>query len=83
MSETFCVVSFKSIHHVIKAEHTLKSAGIWTDMIPNPRGITSDCGMSIRIKCDEIERIKKELKKGNERDFRVYGKSGDEYIIIS
>lgn len=82
MEEALCVVTFKSIHRVVKGEHLLKSAGIWTDMIPNPRGITTDCGMSIRVRCSDIGKIRKTLSGGRETDFKVYRKSGDSYTKV-
>ena len=79
MSDSFCVVSFKSIHHVIKGEHILKTAGIWTDMIPNPREITSDCGMSLKVRGDDLEAVRKALQAGHEPDFTIYRKTGSHY----
>ena len=45
----YIVLTFKSTHHVLKAEQVLLSKGIKVDIIPTPKDITSECGMSIRI----------------------------------
>lgn len=53
------VLTFQSIHHVLKAEKLLINLGFNIDIIPTPKNISSDCGMSIRTKCvdSEIEKI--------------------------
>jgi hypothetical protein len=35
--------------HGIRAEHVLNQAGIACKLIPTPRYLTSDCGLSVRI----------------------------------
>lgn len=45
----FHIITFASTHHVLKAEKLLLSAGIKLEIIPTPKNISSDCGMSIRI----------------------------------
>ncbi|HNQ67480.1 MAG TPA: DUF3343 domain-containing protein [Bacteroidales bacterium] len=43
------VLTFQSTHHVLKAEKILIEAGFKFDIIPTPKNISSDCGMSIRL----------------------------------
>ncbi len=64
MSETTCVATFKSIHHVIKSEALLKAREIWTDMVPNPRTITTDCGMALVFHCEDMVLLKHILREG-------------------
>lgn len=40
---------FESTHQVLKAELILKGAGIRHEIIPTPKEISSDCGVSVRI----------------------------------
>ena len=35
--------------HAIRIEHVLQQAGIACKLIPTPRYLTSDCGISVRI----------------------------------
>lgn len=35
--------------HAIRIEHVLNQAGIACKLIPTPRYLTSDCGISVRI----------------------------------
>jgi hypothetical protein len=46
---SFHIFTFISTHHVLKAEKLLLGAGIKHEIIPTPKDISSDCGMSIRI----------------------------------
>ncbi|MDY0255153.1 MAG: DUF3343 domain-containing protein [Tenuifilaceae bacterium] len=45
----YLILTFLSTHHVLKAEQVLLAKGIKLDIIPTPKDITSECGMSIRI----------------------------------
>ncbi len=42
-----CLLLFDSIHQVLAAEQVFKERGTWCDLVPVPRGLSSDCGMAI------------------------------------
>ena len=48
------VLTFDSIHDVIKAEKIIVRHEIWCDLIPTPRELSSDCGMSIECRTDDL-----------------------------
>lgn len=48
----FHIFTFNSTHHVLKAEKLLQGRGIRHEIIPTPKNISSDCGMSIRVNPD-------------------------------
>ena len=52
------IITFISVHFVIKAEKILKKEGINVRLVPTPRKISSDCGMAIEVHYENIERIK-------------------------
>jgi hypothetical protein len=52
------VLAFDSIHDVIKAEKVIVRHGIWCDLIPTPRELSSDCGMSIECKSEDLPDLK-------------------------
>jgi hypothetical protein len=81
MSEALCLATFRSIHHVIKAEAFLKSQGLWTDMVPNPRSISTDCGMALVIKCRDATHVKKVLA-GDDAPNHIYVKSASGFILF-
>jgi hypothetical protein len=41
---------FRSVHEVLKAEEVLKEGGFDFELVPNPRNLSSDCGMCIKLK---------------------------------
>ncbi|HHW40897.1 MAG TPA: DUF3343 domain-containing protein [Syntrophomonadaceae bacterium] len=57
---TFTVFTFPSSHHALRAEKICKEAGFPALLVPLPREISSDCGVSLvlsiemRHKCDDL-----------------------------
>lgn len=52
----FCVITFPTTSHVLRAERLLKSSGIWVEVIPVPRAISSDCAISIKLSCAQKDK---------------------------
>lgn len=52
----YAVILMDSTSYAIKGERVLKNAGILAKLIPVPRHLSSDCGVTVRIPVDEIER---------------------------
>jgi hypothetical protein len=57
----YCVITFDSIHRVMKAEKILKRENISITLRPTPRQISSDCGMVVQVDCGELERAQEVL----------------------
>ena len=57
MAGEVCVGTFHATYAVLKAEKILKRLGVTVKMIPVPRQISSNCGISIRFDCSEMDRI--------------------------
>jgi len=53
MPETYCLVAFDSPHAAIRAEKLLKSLS--PAVVPTLRAITASCGMSLRLKAEQME----------------------------
>ena len=53
---------FQSIHNVMLAEELLLQANIKIEMVPVPRDISSDCGMSLTCLADDLEKVRTSLK---------------------
>ena len=60
--QTYCVVLFDSVSHVMKAEKVLKEAGIPYKLIPVPKSISSDCGVCVRFLLEQKETILETLR---------------------
>ena len=48
-AEAYDVILFASVSHALRAEKILKETGIPFKLIPVPRHISSDCGVSLRF----------------------------------
>jgi hypothetical protein len=57
----YSVVLFHSSSHALRAENVLLGAGITSKMIPTPRQLSSDCGMSLRIDQADEEKVARTL----------------------
>ena len=51
-------MTFESIHYVMRAEKLLKRNEYEVVLIPVPRKISSDCGVSLKLFCDGIQEVK-------------------------
>ncbi len=52
------ILTFESVYFVMKAGRILKREEIDVTIIRIPRKISSDCGMALEVRCNDIERIK-------------------------
>lgn len=57
------VITFESVHFVMKAEKLLKGHGIEVMLIPTPRQISSDCGVALEVFEEDQNMIKKIFQK--------------------
>ncbi|MGZ9149054.1 MAG: DUF3343 domain-containing protein [Candidatus Deferrimicrobiaceae bacterium] len=55
------ILIFRGTHQVLSAEKRLKGGGVPLRLIPVPRPLTSDCGLAIRIPCDQLGRAREIL----------------------
>lgn len=67
---------FRTIHDVLRVEKILKERGIAHELVPVPRNLSSDCGMSIRLDSDAKE-IRQYL--GNIEIERSFSFDGENY----
>jgi len=56
------LLTFPSIHYVLKAEKLIKGLGLFTDMVPVPKEISSDCGMALLVREEDLNQITSLLK---------------------
>ena len=71
----YIILIFESTHKVLKTEQILLENKINFDIIPTPKEISSDCGMSIKINPSftNVEFVKSLLKSAK-LDFTIYEK---------
>lgn len=65
------VMLFFSVNGAMKAEKILKEAGIPYKLIPVPRHLSSDCGLALRFRVEEEDRVK-ELVEGKVQIKGIY-----------
>lgn len=75
-----CVVVCASIHDVTAAERGLRLAGLWCDMVPTPRPLSSNCGMVVEFHGRDIEQVKAVLAGLPIRLAGIYVATGAEYV---
>ena len=59
--QQYSVILVWSSSHAIRVEHVLNQAGIACKLIPTPRQWTSDCGMSVRVKREDVDTARKTM----------------------
>jgi len=60
------ILTFDSIHQVLKAEQLLLKQKVAIDIIPTPKSVSTNCGMSIRLREEkDLILIKDVLEKEN------------------
>lgn len=71
------IITFGSTHSAMKAEKLLNNRGIKHEIIPTPKDISSDCGISVRVDAEstDIKAIKGVLLSGG-ISFFVTGREG-------
>ncbi len=55
------ILIFHSIHRVMRAEKVLKGAGLNVRLMPVPRQLSSDCGLSITFPMAERQAVEQAL----------------------
>ena len=76
------VFILNSIHRVMRAERLLKNGGIKFALMPVPRQLSSDCGLSIRYIGDDYNHVKDVLVEQFSDKVLAYQKAGEGYTKI-
>ena len=59
----YSVVLFHSTSGAIRGEKVARDAGIGAKLIPTPRHLSSDCGISMRFDVGDTEKVKQLFSK--------------------
>ncbi|MCH4887351.1 DUF3343 domain-containing protein [Acidaminobacter sp. JC074] len=57
---SYLVITFESTHKAIKAEKQLASLDV--EIIPTPRQLSANCGISIKARVEDLEQIKEKME---------------------
>lgn len=80
MSTGRLVVLLETVHDVMKAERTLRDAGVWCDMVPTPRELSSDCGMALEVDGADVERVANLLNGARLPGLQFFGQKDGKYV---
>lgn len=61
-TEEFCLITFGTTHHALRAEQVVGGSLSSAMLIPLPREISSDCGLALRFHQANLQEIKSKLK---------------------
>jgi hypothetical protein len=59
--QEYSIILVWTSSHAIRVEHVLHQAGIACKLIPTPRYLTSDCGISVRIARADVAAARKAM----------------------
>ncbi|MHC1719100.1 MAG: DUF3343 domain-containing protein [Clostridiaceae bacterium] len=65
---TYYLITFKNTHSAINAEKILKNKGIEVIVIPTPTTLTKSCGISLRIKPEDLPKASEVI---NNREIEI------------
>jgi hypothetical protein len=74
------ILLFDSIHHVIAAEDVFHASNLWCDLVPVPRELSSNCGMALAFRVQEIDTARRILAEGQIALRRVFRPSSTGYV---
>jgi hypothetical protein len=63
MMNQYAVILVDSTSHAMRIEHVLAMAKLETKMVPVPRQLSSDCGVCVRVRQEDIPAIRQQLEK--------------------
>jgi hypothetical protein len=80
--EKYYILTFQNTLGAINGESVLKEKKIKVEIMPTPTAITKSCGISIKINCENIDKIQ-ELLSNKEINVRaIYFKDDMGYSIF-
>ena len=77
------ILIFHSIHRVMKAEKVLKAAQIDVRLMPVPRQLSSDCGLSILFFLKDRQAAEEALEAESCPFEALYARIGDGYRRVA
>lgn len=79
----YYIITFPNTHNAMDCEQKLRTNEINIAVIPTPTSITKSCGIAIRFKTDDSDRIFEILNKENIVFLNIYKKQGSQYINLT
>lgn len=80
--ENYYIITFENTHSTLNGEAILKESKINTVMMPTPTYVTKSCGISLKIREEEIEKVKVLIKENKFSAKGVYFKDALGYKFV-
>ncbi len=80
--ERLWIMLFDSIHYCIAAEGAFKARGVWCDVVPVPRDLSSDCGMAVEFRPSDREAARGMCGENAIRPKAVYRRTTDGHVLV-
>lgn len=74
--QAYYLLIFNNTHNAIKCESVLKEKGIGNVIMPTPTNITLSCGISIKIRIEDVNEVKKLMSEDKISVKEIYGGEG-------
>lgn len=71
-TDSFSVILVHATSHALRAEKLVKQAGTACRLIPVPRQLSSDCGVCLRVKQADRDRVVDTLRENHVEMERVH-----------
>lgn len=72
LEKKFYVIAFDSTHYAISTEKKLTTSGAPVIMVPTPREISVSCGLSVRIRDENLESVLDALKDISKEGMKLF-----------
>ena len=76
------VLLFDSIHYVLAAERAFGGRGVWCDVVPVPRDLSSDCGMAVEFRPSDLDAVRGMRGEGSVRPKAVYRRTAGGHDLV-
>lgn len=76
------VLIFNSVHRVMKAEKLLKGSNLDVRIMPVPRQLSSDCGLSIAFRMEDERLIREALSTAGLAPEGLYRSIGEAFVKV-
>ena len=80
--ENYYIITFENTQGTLNAESILKENKIGSVIMPTPTYITKSCGISLKIKAEEIDTVKVLVKENKFSTKGIYFRNTLGYKII-
>ena len=77
------VLIFNSVHKVMKAEKVLKGANLDVRIMPVPRQLSSDCGLSISFRLADRKSAEALLDEAGVPPEKIFRSEGDSFSPVA